>query len=166
MAIGRIVALGSDHAGFSLKGDIATYIKGLGYEILDLGTHSAEPVDFPDYAEAVGHAILRGEAMRGILICGSGVGVSVAANKIPGIWAALCHDIYSAHQSVEHDDANVLALGAQVVGPAVAHELVRAFLEASFSGKENHRRRVEKIKALEERFADGLRICQSKKNTP
>jgi len=165
MANGRI-ALGSDHAGFSLKGDIATYIKGLGYEILDLGPHSAEPVDFPDYAEAVGHAILRGEAMRGILICGSGVGVSVAANKIPGIWAALCHDIYSAHQSVEHDDANVLALGAQVVGPAVAHELVRAFLEASFSGKENHRRRVEKIKALEERFADGLRICQSKKDTP
>jgi ribose 5-phosphate isomerase B len=162
MATGRI-ALGSDHAGFSLKDDIATYIKGLGYEILDLGPHSAEPVDFPDYAEAVGHAILRGEAMRGILICGSGVGVSVAANKIPGIWAALCHDIYSAHQSVEHDDANVLALGAQVVGPALAHELVRAFLEASFSGKENHRRRVEKIKALEERFADGLRICQSKK---
>jgi len=162
MATGRI-ALGSDHAGFSLKDDIATYIKGLGYEILDLGPHSAEPVDFPDYAEAVGHAILRGEAMRGILICGSGVGVSVAANKIPGIWAALCHDIYSAHQSVEHDDANVLALGAQVVGPAVAHELVRAFLEASFSGKENHRRRVEKIKALEERFADALRICQSKK---
>jgi ribose 5-phosphate isomerase B len=165
MAIGRI-ALGSDHAGFSLKEDIATYIKGLGYEILDLGPHSAEPVDFPDYAEAVGHAILRGEAMRGILICGSGVGVSVAANKIPGIWAALCHDIYSAHQSVEHDAANVLALGAQVVGPAVAHELVRAFLEASFSGKENHRRRVEKIKAMEERFADGLRICQSKKDTP
>jgi len=165
MANGRI-ALGSDHAGFSLKDDIATYIKGLGYEILDLGPHSAEPVDFPDYAEAVGHAILRGEAMRGILICGSGVGVSVAANKIPGIWAALCHDIYSAHQSVEHDDANVLALGAQVVGPAVAHELVRAFLEARFSGKENHRRRVEKIKAMEERFADGLRICQSKKDTP
>ena len=165
MAIGRI-ALGSDHAGFSLKGDIATYIKGLGYEILDLGPHSAEPVDFPDYAEAVGHAILRGEAMRGILICGSGVGVSVAANKIPGIWAALCHDIYSAHQSVEHDDANVLALGAQVVGPAVAHELVRAFLEARFSGKENHRRRVEKIKAMEERFPDGLKICQSKKDKP
>jgi ribose 5-phosphate isomerase B len=160
MANGRI-ALGSDHAGFSLKDDIATYIKGLGYEILDLGPHSAEPVDFPDYAEAVGHAILRGEAMRGILICGSGVGVSVAANKIPGIWAALCHDIYSAHQSVEHDDANVLALGAQVVGPAVAHELVRAFLEARFSGKENHRRRVEKIKALEERFAVGLRSKQS-----
>ena len=165
MATGRI-ALGSDHAGFSLKGDIATYIKGLGYEILDLGPHNAEPVDFPDYAEAVGHAILRGEAMRGILICCSGVGVSVAANKIPGIWAALCHDIYSAHQSVEHDDVNVLALGAQVVGPAVAHELVRAFLEASFSGKENHRRRVEKIKAMEERFVDGLRICQSKKDTP
>jgi len=161
MATGRI-ALGSDHAGFSLKGDIATYIKGLGYEILDLGPHSVEPVDFPDYAEAVGYAILTGEAMRGVLVCGSGVGVSVAANKIPGIRAALCHDIYSAHQSVEHDDVNVLALGAQVVGPAVAYELVRAFLEASFSGKENHRRRVEKIKAMEERFAEGLRICQSK----
>jgi ribose 5-phosphate isomerase B len=101
-----------------------------------------------------------------VLICGSGVGVSVAANKIPGIRAALCHDIYSAHQSVEHDDVNVLALGAQVVGPAVARELVRAFLEASFSGKENHRRRVDKINAMEERFADGLRICQSKKNKP
>jgi ribose 5-phosphate isomerase B len=163
MATGRI-ALGSDHAGFSLKGDIATYIEGLGYEILDLGPHSAEPVDFPDYAEAVGHTILMGEAMRGVLICGSGVGVSVAANKIPGIRAALCHDIYSAHQSVEHDDVNVLALGAQVVGPAVARELVRAFLEASFSGKENHRRRVEKIEAMEKRFADGLRICQSKKD--
>ena len=162
----RRIALGSDHAGFSLKGDIATYIKSLGYEILDLGPHSAEPVDFPDYAEAVGHAILTGEAMRGILICGSGVGVSVAANKIPGIWAALCHDIYSAHQSVEHDDVNVLALGAQVVGPAVARELVRAFLEASFSGKENHRRRVEKIKAMEKRFADGFRICHSRKNKP
>src|SRR5215467_6062097 len=158
----RRIALGSDHAGFSLKGDIATYIKSLGYEILDLGPHSAEPVDFPDYAEAVGHAILTGEAMRGILICGSGVGVSVAANKIPGIRAALCHDIYSAHQSVEHDNANVLALGAQVVGPAVVPELVKAFLEASFSGKENHRRRVDKIKAMEKRFADGLGICQSK----
>ncbi len=165
MATGRI-AIGSDHAGFSLKGDIATYINGLGYEILDLGPHNADPVDFPDYAESVGQAILTGEAMRGILICGSGVGVSVAANKIPGIRAALCHDIYSARQSVEHDDVNVLALGAQVIGPAVAHELVRAFLEARFSGKENHRRRVEKIKAMEERYADGIRVCQSRKDKP
>lgn len=157
MANARI-AIGSDHAGFSLKGDITAYLKGLGYEILDLGPHSADPVDFPDYAEAVGHAILTGEATRGVLICGSGVGVSVAANKMPGIRAALCHDIYSAHQSVEHDDVNVLALGAQVVGPAVAHELVKAFLEASFSGKENHRRRVEKIKAMEERMRTGLEL--------
>jgi ribose 5-phosphate isomerase B len=160
------IAIGSDHAGFSLKGDIATYIKGLGYQIRDLGPHCAEPVDFPDYVEAVGHAILAGEANRGVLICGSGVGVSVAANKIPGIRAALCHDIYSAHQSVEHDDVNVLALGAQVVGPAVAHDLVKAFLEASFSGKENHRRRVEKIKAMEERYADGIRTRQSEKDKP
>lgn len=165
MATGRI-AIGSDHAGFSLKGDIATYIRGLGYQILDLGPHSADPVDFPDYVEAVGRAILTGEAKRGVLICGSGVGVSVAANKMPGIRAALCHDIYSAHQSVEHDDVNVLALGAQVVGPAVVHELVKAFLEASFSGKENHRRRVEKIKAMEERYADGIRIRQSEKDKP
>ena len=149
-----------------MKGDIAAYIDGLGYEILDPGPHSADPVDFPDYAQAVGHAILMGEAMRGVLICGSGVGVSVAANKIPGIRAALCHDIYSAHQSVEHDDVNVLALGAHVVGPAVAHELVKAFLDASFSGKENHRRRVEKIKAMEVRYADGIRICQSRKDKP
>lgn len=165
MANARI-AIGSDHAGFSLKRDIATYIEGLGYEILDLGPHSADPVDFPDYAEAVGHAILVGEATRGVLICGSGVGVSVAANKMPGIRAAVCHDIYAAHQSVEHDDVNVLALGAQVVGPAVAHELVKAFLEASFSGKDNHRRRVEKIKAMEERYADGIRIRQFKKTNP
>lgn len=151
MATGS-VAIGSDHAGFSLKGDIAIYIKGLGYEILDVGPHSTDPVDFPDYAEAVGRAILAGQAKRGVLICGSGVGVSIAANKMPGIRAALCHDIYSAHQSVEHDDANVLALGAQVVGPAVVPELVKAFLEASFSGKENHRRRVDKIKAMEKRF--------------
>src|SRR5262250_2761741 len=128
------VAIGSDHAGFSLKGHIAIYLKGLGYEILDVGPHTGDPVDFTDYAEAVGQ----------------------------GIRAALCHDIYSAHQSVEHDDANVLALGAQVVGPAVVPELVKAFLEASFSGKENHRRRVDKIKAMEKRFADGLGICQSK----
>ena len=160
---GRI-AIGSDHAGFSLKGDITTYLEGLGYKILDLGPHSADPVDFPDYAEAVGHAILVGQATRGVLICGSGVGVCIAANKMPGIRAAVCHDIYSAHQSVEHDDVNVLALGAHVVGPAVAHELVKVFLEASFSGKDNHRRRVEKITAMEERYADGIRISQSNKD--
>ncbi|MBI4488245.1 MAG: ribose 5-phosphate isomerase B [Deltaproteobacteria bacterium] len=147
------IVIGSDHAGFSLKQDIAAYLEGLGHKVLDLGPHNVDPVDFPDYAEAVGLAIQRGQAERGILICGSGVGVSVAANKMPGIRAAPCHDIYSAHQSVEHDDVNVLALGAQIIGPAVAHELVQAFLGASFSGKENHRRRVEKIKAMEVRYA-------------
>src|SRR6266403_3546545 len=132
MANGRI-AIGSDHAGFSLKGDIATYIEGLGYEILDLGPHSADPVDFPDYAEAVGHAILTGEATRGVLICGSGVGVSVAANKMPGIRAAICHDSYSARQGVEHDDMNVLVLGARIIGPALALDLVTAYMGARFT---------------------------------
>jgi ribose 5-phosphate isomerase B len=148
------IVIGSDHAGFALKQDIAVYMEGLGHEVLDLGPDNADPVDFPDYAEAAGLAIQEGQAERGILICGSGVGVSVAANKIPGIRAAVCHDVYSAHQSVEHDDVNVLALGAQIIGPAVAHELVQAFLGASFSGRENHRRRVEKIKAMEVRHAD------------
>lgn len=147
------IGIGADHAGFSLKQDIAAYLEGLGHKVLDLGPHSADPVDFPDYAEAVGLAIQRGQAERGILICGSGVGVSVAANKMPGIRAAVCHDIYSAHQGVEHDDVNVLALGAQIIGPALARDLARAFLGASFSGKENHRRRVEKIKAMEVRYA-------------
>ncbi|MFQ5683289.1 MAG: ribose 5-phosphate isomerase B [Candidatus Binatia bacterium] len=147
------IAIGSDHAGFSLKQDLASYLEDLGHTVLDLGSHNAEPVDFPDYAEVVSRAIQRGQAERGILICGSGVGVSVAANKIPGIRAGICHDIYSAHQGVEHDDMNVLAMGAQIIGPALARELVRAFLGARFSGKEHHRRRVEKIKALEARYA-------------
>jgi ribose 5-phosphate isomerase B len=147
------IVIGSDHAGFALKQDIAVYLEGLGHEVLDLGPHNADPVDFPDYAEAAGLTIRGGRAERGILICGSGVGVSVAVNKMPGIRGAVCHDVYSAHQSVEHDDVNVLALGAQIIGPAVAHELVQAFLGASFSGKENHRRRVEKINAMEVRYA-------------
>jgi RpiB/LacA/LacB family sugar-phosphate isomerase len=116
---------------------------------LDLGTNSADPVDYPDYAEAVGKAITEGRAERGLLVCGSGVGASVAANKISGIRAGLCHDTYSAHQGVEHDDMNVLVLGARVIGPALAQELVRDFLAAKFSGAERHRRRLEKIKMLE-----------------
>lgn len=147
------IAVGADHAGFLLKEEIATYLKSLGHDVLDVGTHSATPVDYPDYAEAVGSAILRGEAERGLLICGSGVGASVAANKLPGIRAGLCHDTYSAHQGVEHDDMNVLTLGARVIAGELARELVRAFLEARFTGEERHRRRLEKVNALEARYA-------------
>jgi ribose 5-phosphate isomerase B len=145
------IAVGCDHAGFPLKQAILEQLASLGEQVVDVGTHSTEPVDYPDYAHAVGEAILRGEAERGILVCGSGVGASVAANKLPGIRAGLCHDTYSARQGVEHDDMNVLCLGARVIGPELALELVRAFLTASFSGDERHRRRVAKIRELEER---------------
>jgi RpiB/LacA/LacB family sugar-phosphate isomerase len=143
------VAIGADHAGFSLKQDLVDYLKSLKHDVLDLGTNNTEPVDYPDYAEAVGKAITERRAERGLLVCGSGVGASVAANKISGIRAGLCHDTYSAHQGVEHDDMNVLVLGARVIGPALAQELVRDFLAAKFSGAERHRRRLEKIKMLE-----------------
>jgi len=145
------IAIGSDHAGFDLKEGLLADLRRLGHQVLDLGTHSTEPVDYPDFAEAVGRAVLKGEAERGILICGSGVGASVAANKLPGIRAGLCHDSYSAHQGVEHDDMNLLVLGARVIGPALASELVHIFLKAAFSGEERHRRRLEKVKALEAR---------------
>jgi RpiB/LacA/LacB family sugar-phosphate isomerase len=143
------VALGADHAGFSLKHELGNYVKSLRHQILDLGTDNGDPVDYPDYAEAVGRAIVEGRAERGLIVCGSGVGASVAANKIPGIRAGLCHDTYSARQGVEHDDMNVLVLGARVIGPALARELAREFLKATFSGEERHRRRLEKIARLE-----------------
>jgi ribose 5-phosphate isomerase B len=145
------IAIGSDHAGFALKEELIHDLRRLGHQVIDLGTHSTEPVDYSDFAEAVGRAVLKGEAERGILICGSGVGASVAANKLPGIRAGLCHDSYSAHQGVEHDDMNLLVLGARVIGPALASELVHAFLNAAFSGEERHRRRLAKVKALETR---------------
>jgi ribose 5-phosphate isomerase B len=145
------VAMGADHAGFRLKEELKVYVASLGHAVRDLGTHTEDPVDYPDYAEAVGNGVLKGDADRGVLICGSGVGASVAANKIPGIRAGLCHDTYSAHQGVEHDDMNVLVLGARVIGPALGNELIRAFLGATFSGEERHRRRIEKVKALEAR---------------
>ncbi len=151
------IAIGADHAGFSLKRDLVSYIVGLGHEVKDLGTHTAEPVDYPDYAEAVGNAVLKSAAERGILICGSGVGAAVAANKLPGIRAGLCHDTYSAHQGVEHDDMNVLVLGARIIGEALARELVHAFLNATFSGGERHRRRLEKVRALESLFPSRLK---------
>jgi RpiB/LacA/LacB family sugar-phosphate isomerase len=145
------IAIGSDHAGFDLKEGLLDDLRRLGHQVIDLGTHSTEPVDYPDFAEAVGRALLTGEAERGILLCGSGVGASVAANKLPGIRAGLCHDSYSAHQGVEHDDMNLLVLGARVIGPALASELVHIFLKAAFSGEERHRRRLEKVTALETR---------------
>ncbi len=143
------VAVAADHAGFELKRRVLEWVNTNGYTALDLGTDSTKPVDYPDFAEALARAILDGRAERGILICGSGVGASVAANKLPGIRAGLCHDTYSAHQGVEHDNMNVLALGARVIGPELALELVRAFLTAQFSGAERHIRRLAKIKALE-----------------
>jgi ribose 5-phosphate isomerase B len=146
------VAIGTDHAGFFLKQELVTYVKSLTYEVLDMGTNSDKPVDYPDYAAAVAVAVLEGKADRGIVICGSGVGATVAANKVPGIRAGLCHDTYSAHQGVEHDDMNVLVLGARVIGTELARELVNAFLGAKFSGAERHCRRLEKVKALERRY--------------
>lgn len=143
------IAVGGDHAGFELKQALADSLRGEGHEVLDLGAHSAQPSDYPDFALAVGRALQDGRAERGLLVCGSGVGVSVAANKLAGIRAAVCHDAYSAHQGVEHDDMNVLVLGARVIGDAVALELVRAFLGARFSGEERHVRRLAKVAAME-----------------
>jgi RpiB/LacA/LacB family sugar-phosphate isomerase len=142
--------VGSDHAGFALKQEIAGQLRGDGHEVVDVGTHSKAPVDYPDFAAAVGRAVVGGDGERGVLICGSGVGASVAANKVKGVRAAICHDVYSAHQGVEHDDMNVLVLGARVIGPALAEELVRAFVGAHYSNEERHARRLAKVQALEE----------------
>jgi len=147
-----IIAVASDHAGFPLKERIIEIARSLGHESIDLGTCSTEPVDYPDFAEAIAHAILNGKAERGILLCGSGVGASVAANKFRGIRAGTCHDTFSAHQSVEDDNTNVLCLGARVIGPELAIEIVRAYLGAHFSGAERHVRRLAKIAAFEENF--------------
>jgi len=146
------IVVGSDHAGFELKKQIVSgLLETEDLEVVDVGSYDTEPVDYPDYAEAVGLAIREGRAERGILICGSGVGAAVAANKLPGIRAGLCHDTYSAHQGVEHDDMNVLALGARVIGPELARELVSAFLRAAFTGEERHLRRLAKVQAFETR---------------
>ena len=143
------IALGADHAGFPLKTEVVRFLEKEGHQIVDLGTHSTEPVDYPDYAKAVGQAVQQGQVERGILVCGSGVGACVAANKLRGIRAALCHDTYTAHQGVEHDDVNVLCLGGRVVGPSLAFDILKAWLGARFSQGERHRRRVEKIVELE-----------------
>jgi ribose 5-phosphate isomerase B len=145
-------AIGSDHAGFEMKGALAKHLRDLGHEVVDVGTNSTDPVDYPDFAEAVGKAVLEGRAERGVLICGSGVGASVAANKVRGIRAGLCHDTYSAHQGVEHDDMNVLVLGSRVIGPALALDIVSVYMGAKFSNEERHVRRLNKVKAIEARF--------------
>jgi len=146
------VAIAADHEGYNLKRILIAFVTGLGHEVQDLGTNSTAPVDYPDYAEAASRAVLEGRVERGIVICGSGVGATVAANKLPGIRACMCHDTYSAHQSVEHDDMNVLTLGALVIGEQLAYEVVRAFLGATFSGAERHVRRLEKVRLLEEKY--------------
>jgi len=146
------IAIGADHAGFDLKQIIAAYVRHLGHEVIDEGTDSDAPVDYPDFAEAVSIIVRDGQAERGVLICGSGVGASVAANKIPGIRAGLCHDTYSARQGVEHDDMNMLVLGARVIGVELARTLVDSFLAGNFTGEERHRRRVAKIQGLEQRY--------------
>jgi len=146
------IVVGSDHAGYILKQEVGEALRQAGHEVLDVGTTSTAAVDYPDSAEAVGKAVMDGRAERGVLICGSGVGASVAANKLPGIRAAVCHDTYSAHQGVEHDDMNVLVLGGRIVGPALAMDLVRAFVAARFTGEERHVRRLAKVKALETRY--------------
>ena len=147
------VAVGFDHAGFPLKEDVLRVIADLGHDVVDFGTDSTAAVDYPDFAKAVGLAVARGECERGIVVCGSGVGASVAATKIPGIRAALCHDTFSARQGVEDDDLNVLCLGARVIGPSLAAEVMRAFLGARFSNLERHVRRLNKVKKIE---ADAL----------
>lgn len=143
------IAFGCDHAGFALKSQLIVEARRLGHEIVDCGAMDDRPSDYPDFARAVGAAVLAGKAKRGVLVCGSGVGASVAANKIHGIRAGLCHDTYSAHQAVEHDDMNVLCLGSRVVGEALAAELMRAYLPAEFTGEERHVRRLRKIADIE-----------------
>ncbi len=149
------VAVASDHAGFVLKQAVAAHLREGGHEVLDLGAHDESPSDYPDYAEAVGAALARGEAERAVLVCGSGVGAAAAANKLPGLIAGLCHDHYSAHQGVEHDQMNVLCLGARILGEAPALEIADAFLAARFDGVPRHLRRVEKIRAIEARHSKG-----------
>jgi ribose 5-phosphate isomerase B len=148
------ISLGADHGGYSLKKILRPYLEKQGHEIIDVGTDSEDAVDYPDYAEKVSQAVLSGEAERGIMICGSGVGAVVAANKIPGIRAGLSHDTFSAHQGVEDDDVNLLCLGARVIGSQLAFEVVDVWLKARFSGAERHVRRKEKVLALEKRYAN------------
>lgn len=146
------IAIGSDHAGLQLKNIVGDDLRLEGHEVVDVGTYTTDAVDYPDFAAKVGHAVLDGTAERGIIVCGSGVGASVAANKIHGIRAGLCHDVYSAHQGVEHDDMNVLVLGGRVIGTATGKELAHAFVAAHFTNEERHLRRLRKVQALDDRL--------------
>ena len=146
------VVLGSDHAGFEMKQKILARVQSLGHQVLDVGTHDSSPTDYPDYAEALAMAIINNQADRGIMICGSGVGASIAVNKIPGIRGGVCHDCYSAHQGVEHDNMNVLIMGARVIGIELAYDLVGIFLDAQFSCEERHLHRLAKLQKLETKF--------------
>ena len=147
------IAIGADHAGFDMKSQLVEFLRAKGHEVLDLGTHSTAAVDYPDRADAVATALSDRRADRGLLVCGSGAGVSIAANKYPGIRAAVCHDTYTAHQAVEHDDMNVLCLGARVIGVALAQDVTTVFLDARFSGEDRHQRRLDKMLAIEARFS-------------
>ena len=150
------IIVGADHAGFALKGPVVRALREWGHNVQDIGTHTGEPIDFPDVARLVCDPVRGGEADRGVMVCGTGIGACMAANKIPGIRAALCHDMYSAHQCVEHDDANVFCLGAQIVGDQLALDLLKTYLAAEFSTEEHFRRRVVKLAAMERRAAEEL----------
>ena len=148
------ISLAADHNGFDLKKEISDQLENEGHEVIDVGPHSHDPLDdYPDYAKKLADSVSRGESIRGIMICGSGVGASVASNKVKGIRAAVCHDIYSAHQGVEHDDMNVLCLGSRIVGSEVARELVKAFITAEYTGEERHQRRLDKVLDMEKDFS-------------
>ena len=146
------MVIGSDHAGFRLKNAMGDVVRSLGHAVLDIGAFNENPSDYPDYAEAVGRAVVEGRADRGILICGSGVGASIAANKLAGVRAGICHDTYSGHQGVEHDNMNILVIGSRVIGEKLADDIVRAFLGANFTNEERHVRRLAKVHALEEKM--------------
>lgn len=147
------IAIGADHAGYRLKDEIVEFIRSLGHEVEDFGCNCADSVDYPDYAVPVCERVLAGEADRGILICGTGIGMSIAANKYPGIRCALAHDVFSAKATREHNDSNVLALGERVIGPGLAAEIIRVWLETEFSGAGRHQSRVDKITAIEQKFS-------------
>lgn len=150
------IAIAADHAGYELKTQLIPWLAENGHDVRDLGTNSTAPVDYPDYAEAAALAVIRGDAERGILICGSGVGASVAANKVPGIRAAVCHDTYSAHQGVEHDNMNIIVFGSRVIAIELAKDLLTAYLGAQFTHAERHVRRLGKVSVMEEKFAERL----------
>ncbi|GJD53760.1 Ribose-5-phosphate isomerase B [Methylobacterium crusticola] len=143
------LVIGSDHAGWMLKGAVVAHVRALGHEVIDVGSFDEKPVDFPDIAREVARKVTSGEADRGLMVCGTGVGASIAANKMKGIRAAVCHDVHSAHQCVEHDDVNVMCVGAQIVGPWLANDLITAYLAAEFSTDADFRRRVDKLHAMD-----------------